>query len=551
MSGRLRLGLAQLNFCVGDIEGNTSKIIDTIAHARDRSQIDLLAFPELAVTGYPPEDLLFRPDLHRRVERAIELISRATHGITVALGHPERAGKDIFNSCTVIRDGALIARYQKQQLPNYAVFDEKRYFTAGTETCVVEVAGFRLSINICEDIWEPQTAAAALSAGAELILNINASPYRIEKRSARLKALRAATAVSELPIIYINLVGGQDELVFDGGSLIVDGSGEAVVNVKEFEETVAVVDITRSNNQLVFDGPDDRHMDRLENVYAALVLGVRDYIAKNKFPGAVLGLSGGIDSALTLAIAVDAIGAERVRAVSMPSRYTAQMSIDDALEQAQRQGCECHVIPIEKPFGAFNDVLHDLFVDSEADVTEENMQARCRGVILMAISNKFGQMVLATGNKSEMSVGYATLYGDMVGGFAPLKDVPKTLVYELSKWRNSQSMVIPERVIERPPTAELAPDQADTDSLPPYDILDPILEDYIENDLTPLQISEKGFNLETVLRVTKMVDRNEYKRRQAAPGVRLSKRAFGRDRRFPITSGYSEQAPTPPASVGS
>ncbi|MFT4561566.1 MAG: NAD+ synthase (glutamine-hydrolyzing) [Gammaproteobacteria bacterium] len=549
MNGRLRLGMAQLNLCVGDIDGNTSKIIETIIDARDRLQIDLIAFPELAITGYPPEDLLFRPELHRRVEHAIEIISHVTNGITVALGHPEQVGEDLFNSCSIIRDRVLIARYQKHQLPNYAVFDEKRYFTAGHETCVVEVAGFRLSISICEDIWEPQTAAAALSAGAELILNINASPYRIEKRSARLNALRDAVAVSGLPIAYVNLVGGQDELVFDGGSLVVDATGEVVVKVKEFEETVAVVDITRSNNQLVFNGPDDGYTDHLENVYAALVLGVRDYIGKNNFPGAVLGLSGGIDSALTLAIAVDAIGAERVRAVSMPSRYTAQMSIDDALEQARRQGCECHVIPIEKPFGAFNDVLHELFAERDADVTEENMQARCRGVILMAISNKLGQMVLATGNKSEMSVGYATLYGDMAGGFAPLKDVPKTLVYALSKWRNSQSIVIPERVIERPPTAELAPDQADTDSLPPYDVLDPILEDYIEHDLTPLQISAKGFDLEIVRRVTKMVDRNEYKRRQAAPGVRVSERAFGRDRRFPITSRYSEQAATPPSSV--
>jgi NAD+ synthase (glutamine-hydrolysing) len=545
MSERLRLGLAQLNFCVGDIDGNTQKIVDVITDARDKLAFDLLAFPELAITGYPPEDLLFRPGLHRRVEHAIERIRDATRGITVVVGHPEHQQDKLFNSCSVLSDQNLIACYRKRELPNYAVFDEKRYFSPGTETCVVNIDGFNISISICEDIWEPDTAVGARSAGADFILNINASPYRIEKRTARLSALRSAVAASKLPIAYVNLVGGQDELVFDGGSLVIDGEGHVVVKVEEFEESVTEVEIERSQGTLKFTGVNIQQTDDLENVYQALVLGVRDYISKNGFPGVVIGLSGGIDSALTLAIAVDAIGADKVRAISMPSQYTAQMSIDDALEQAERLGCQCHVIPIGEPFSAFNDVLKDVFAGTALDVTEENMQARCRGLMLMAVSNKFGQMVLATGNKSEMSVGYATLYGDMAGGFAPLKDVPKTLVYALARWRNSNTEIIPMRVIDRPPTAELAPDQADTDSLPPYDVLDPILEYYIEDDLTPLQIADKGYDIETVKRVTKMVDRNEYKRRQAAPGVRVSERAFGRDRRFPITSRYSEHEPVP------
>lgn len=548
VSARVRIGLAQLNFCVGAIDGNTTKILETITRARDEDRVDLIAFPELAITGYPPEDLLLRPGLHRRVEHALEVITSASTGIIVAIGHPEQSSGHIFNSCSILRDSRLSARYRKQQLPNYAVFDEKRYFSPGTESCIVDVGPIRTSINICEDIWEPQSAAAARNAGAEMVLNINASPYRIGKRAARLSALQAATAASGLPIVYVNLCGGQDELVFDGGSLVVDATGQAVINVQEFVETIAIVDIKKTPTGLTFEGPNDNLSTDAENVYEALVLGVRDYVTKNNFPGAVIGLSGGIDSALTLAIAVDAIGPEKVRAISMPSRYTAQMSIDDALEQARRLGCRCDVITIEQPFSAFTTVLDDVFHGTNPDVTEENIQARCRGLILMAVSNKFGQIVLATGNKSEMSVGYATLYGDMAGGFAPLKDVPKTLVYELAKWRNQRSEIIPGRVIERPPTAELAPDQMDTDNLPAYDILDPILEDYIENDLTPIQIAKKGFVLETVQRVARMVDRNEFKRRQAAPGVRISRRAFGRDRRFPITSRYHEQTPVPGSS---
>ena len=542
----MKIALAQLDLCVGDIAGNTNRIIDTLRRARDEGA-RLVAFPELAVTGYPPEDLLFRPGFHARAAHALGRIAAATHGITVVVGHPEKIGDSVYNSASVIEDGAVRAVYRKQRLPNYEVFDEKRYFTPGDAPVIIDLDGVAVGLSICEDIWDPATAVAARRAGAELILNINASPYSANKRAARLAAVQSAVAAAALPVLYVNLVGGQDELVFDGGSLAVAADGAIVAAAPEFEETLLTVDLVRAGDHIAIGGPIAPALVGVEAVYRALVLGVRDYIGKNQFKGAVIGLSGGIDSALTLAVAVDALGAENVAAISMPSRYTMQMSIDDALEQARHQGCECHVVGIEAPFTAFNDILAPVFTGLAADVTEENIQARCRGIILMAISNKTGRIVLTTGNKSEMAVGYATLYGDMAGGFAPLKDCPKTLVYELAIWRNRQQAapVIPPRVIEREPSAELRPDQKDSDSLPPYDVLDPILERYVELDQTPQQIAAAGFALETVKRVARLVDRNEYKRRQAAPGVRLSTRAFGRDRRFPITSRYDEQDPVP------
>ncbi len=542
----MKIALAQLNLCVGDIAGNTSRIIDTLRRARDEGA-RLVAFPELAITGYPPEDLLFRPGFHARAAHALRRIAAATHGITVVIGHPEKVGAAVYNSASVLADGAVRAVYRKQRLPNYEVFDEKRYFTPGDTPVTIDLDGVAVGLSICEDIWDPATAVAARRAGAELILNINASPYSANKRAARLAAVQAAVAAAALPVLYVNLVGGQDELVFDGGSLAIAADGAIVAAAPEFEESLLTVELVRAGDHLAVGGPVAPARVGVEAVYRALVLGVRDYIGKNNFKGAVIGLSGGIDSALTLAIAVDALGAENVAAISMPSRYTAQMSIDDALEQARNQGCECHVVAIEAPFSAFNDILAPVFAGLGADVTEENIQARCRGIILMAYSNKTGRIVLTTGNKSEMAVGYATLYGDMAGGFAPLKDCPKTLVYELAIWRNRQQAtpVIPPRVIEREPSAELRPDQKDSDSLPPYDVLDPILERYVELDQTPQQIAAAGFALDTVKRVARMVDRNEYKRRQAAPGVRLSTRAFGRDRRFPITSRYDEQDPVP------
>ena len=543
----MKIALAQLNLCVGDLAGNTTRIIEHIARARDQLGARVVAFPELAVTGYPPEDLLFRPGLHRRVEYALRQIATASRGIAVVLGYPEAADGRVYNSLCVLEDGHLAARYRKQRLPNYQVFDEKRYFEAGTSAGVYRVDGISLGFSICEDIWDPATAESARVAGAEVILNINASPWSQHKREARQQAVGRAVAAAGLPVLYLNLVGGQDELVFDGGSFALDDGGHLRARAPEFTESLLEVELRREDGGIALSGDCAPPLDEEAAVYEALVLGVRDYVQKNRFAGAVLGLSGGIDSALTLAIAADALGPENVTAISMPSRYTAGMSVDDALAQARAMGCECHVVSIEPTMQAFDASLAPVFAGRGADVTEENIQARCRGILLMAYSNKTGRMVLTTGNKSEMAVGYATLYGDMAGGFAPLKDCPKTLVFRLSRWRNAQSAspVIPPRVIERPPSAELRPDQKDTDSLPPYDVLDPILEQYVEGDRTPQEIAAKGFDLDTVKRVARMVDRNEYKRRQAAPGVRITERAFGRDRRFPITSRYDEQEPVP------
>lgn len=536
----LRMVLAQINLRVGDLDGNTAQILHAIAEARTLHASDMVVFPELAITGYPPEDLLFRPGLHARVARALARIREASAGLFVVVGHPECTASGLYNSASVFRDCELLACYRKQRLPNYAVFDEKRYFIEGAGPCVIEAGGFRVGLSICEDIWDPLTAEANREAGAEFILNLNASPYSVQKRGERLAALKAAHEASGLPVVYLNLVGGQDELVFDGGSLVVDAQGLEAVRGREFEAEMIPVTVARGPTALSFLGPRAIPSRDEENVYRALVLGVRDYVHKNRFKGAVIGLSGGVDSALTLALAVDALGSENVTAVAMPSRYTLEMSIEDARAQALRMGCECLVVPIERAFTAFTETLAPVFGDAPPDVTEENLQARCRGVLLMAISNKRGQLVLTTGNKSEMSVGYATLYGDMAGGFAPLKDCPKLLVYRLAGWRNQAGEVIPRRVLERAPSAELRPDQKDSDSLPPYEVLDPILELYVEQDLTPREIVARGYDPATVRRVATMVDRNEYKRRQAAPGVRLSQRAFGRDRRFPITSGYSE-----------
>ena len=541
MTESVRLCLAQENFCVGDVEGNTALIVEKIAGAKAHGT-DVIAFPELAITGYPPEDLLFRSGLHTKVRAALAQIAEASNNIHVIVGYPEQIEDKLYNSAACFYDGTLVANYRKQQLPNYAVFDEKRYFTPGHNATVIDVNGIRFAISICEDIWIPGTASAARDANADAIININASPYRIDKRKARLEALQKAIEASKLPIAYVNLLGGQDELVFDGGSVILDDTGQIVAQAGEFKTAELSVEISRDEGRLSFANcASEAPLERLENIYQALVLGVRDYIAKNRFKGVVLGLSGGIDSALTLAIAVDAIGGENVHAISMPSRYTADMSVDDAVKQCQTLGCHCDIVSIEEPFGAFNNALAPLFAGYEADVTEENIQARCRGLILMAVSNKTGNIVLATGNKSEMAVGYATLYGDMCGGFAPIKDVPKTLVYALAEWRNTQGDAIPERVITREPSAELREDQKDSDSLPDYDVLDPILEKYVELDMTPSAIAAEGFDLATVERVARMVDRNEYKRRQAAPGVRITERAFGRDRRYPITSRYDER----------
>lgn len=537
MADSLKLVLAQLNLCVGDVRGNVARIISSAARARDELGAQLVIFPELALTGYPPEDLLLRSDLQARVAWGMEELQRALSGIDVVVGYPHSESGKLYNAAAVIRNGSIVARYFKQHLPNYGVFDEKRYFEPGNAACVVEVGGVPLAITICEDLWLPQPMQQARAAGARLLININASPFHAGKGGERETLLRQRAQEGEMPIVYVNLLGGQDELVFDGGSCAVDSRGAITVHAPAFEEGLYEQTYAVSARGELSAGQGVCHapLPELASIYQALVLGIRDYIEKNRFDGVVLGVSGGVDSALTLALAVDAIGAARVEAVQLPSRYTAQMSMEDGAAMAQALGVETHVIPIEPAFKAFTDSLQETLAGRAADVTEENIQARCRGVILMAIANKKRKMVLSTGNKSEMAVGYATLYGDMAGGFAPLKDVSKTLVYRLTQYRNSIQAVIPQRVLERPPSAELAPNQKDADSLPPYDVLDPILERYVEQEQRLEEIVAAGYDEATVRRVLAMVDRNEYKRRQAAPGVRITQRAFGRDRRYPIT----------------
>jgi NAD+ synthase (glutamine-hydrolysing) len=531
----LRIAIAQVNLLVGAIAGNTEKLIRWSQEARDRLQADVVVFPELSLTGYPPEDLLFRPDFLDQVDGALQRVAEQTPGIVVVLGFPEQADGKLYNSAAVIGAGARIAVYRKQALPNYGVFDEKRYFVAGSEATVFELQGVKLGLSICEDVWLPGVVEQAAAAGAQIVLNLNASPFSIGKDRQREQVVSQRVAAAGIPVVYANLVGGQDELIFDGASFAMNADQQVVFRASAFEECLGLIEF---DGQAVLPGECAPVPPEVELVYRALVLGIRDYVRKNGFKGAVLGLSGGIDSALTLALAVDALGADSVMAVLMPSRYTADISVIDARLEAEALGVACHVIPIAPAFDAFMQMLAPVFAGTVAGTTEENLQARTRGVLLMAISNKTGRMLLTTGNKSEMSVGYATLYGDMAGGFAPLKDIPKLLVYQLSEYRNSLAPVIPQRVIERPPSAELAPGQKDEDSLPPYAVLDPILALYIEQDKSIDTIVALGFERRDVERVIAMVDRNEYKRRQAPPGIKVSPRAFGRDRRYPMTSGF-------------
>ena len=533
----LRIVMAQQNYLVGDIHSNARQILAACVHARDKLGADAIVFPELSLTGYPPEDLLLRPHFIEHVDLAVTSLCRDITGITAVIGYPLREQDALFNVAGVIQDGA-VSVYRKQHLPNYSVFDEQRYFTTGTDACVVWIGDVPVGITVCEDIWEPGPAAQAAAAGAQLLLNINASPYHAGKHDERERLLAGRARQAAIPMMYVNLVGGQDELVFDGGSFVVDAAGQVTTRAPACESGLYPVDFNVDTAVTPVIGECAQPLPDVAAIYRVLVLGVRDYIDKNHFSGAVLGLSGGVDSALTLALAVDAIGSERVEAVMMPSRYTADMSIEDARAEADALGVEYHVIPIEKPFSSFLEVLDETFAGLEADTTEENIQARCRGIILMAISNKKRKILLTTGNKSEMSVGYATLYGDMAGGFAPIKDVPKLLVYQLCEYRNSLGPVIPQRVLDRPPSAELAADQKDEDSLPPYEVLDPLLERYIERDESIEQIIAAGFDAAVVKRVAGLVEQNEYKRRQAPPGIKITQRAFGRDRRYPITSGY-------------
>jgi NAD+ synthase (glutamine-hydrolysing) len=538
MSTILTLALGQHDYVVGDIDGNADRMLSAARDAHARGA-DLLMVPELALSGYPPEDLLFHSGFRQQIERALERLCGEGPGIDLLVGHPEYVGRDIYNAASLIQGGRIAASYHKQVLPNYRVFDEKRYFRAGASSTIATVRGVRVGLLICEDVWEPEPALAARAAGAELLLVVNASPFNLHKQRERESVVAARIRAVELPIVYLNLVGGQDELVFDGNSFVMDAQGGLSQRLEPWRDGLELVAFERRAGAVVpVPAQVAPELSVEASAYEALVRGVRDYVDKHRFSGVVMGLSGGIDSALTLAIAVDALGPDRVRAVMMPSRYTAAMSLEDAAEQARIQGVRHTTISIEGMFEATLAALREEFKARSPDTTEENIQSRCRGVLLMAISNKTGAMLLTTGNKSEMAVGYATLYGDMAGGFAPIKDVSKLLVYRLARYRNARGRVIPERVLTRPPSAELAPGQKDTDSLPPYEVLDPILEAFIEEDLSVDEIAARGFDRATVGRVLDMVKRNEYKRRQAPPGVRISSRAFGRDWRYPITSGY-------------
>jgi NAD+ synthase (glutamine-hydrolysing) len=534
----LTLALAQSTFVVGDIAGNAKKIIEQANIAREKGA-QIIVFPELALTGYPPEDLLLRPSLALRVNAALAEIA-AIEGIVVVVGYPLNEEKKRFNSAGVFAQGAQRGTYRKQKLPNYSVFDEARYFESGKDSVIFEINGRKVGLLICEDIWHRQPIKTLKENGAELVLVLNASPFQIGKQELRRSLLTHRAQENSIAIASVNLVGGQDDLVFDGGSIAINPDGQVAAEAGRFESELLLVNFDLEQRAFVAQEPV-KPLPKMAEIYQALVLAVSDYVNHSGFPGVIIGLSGGIDSALCLAIAVDALGAERVNAVMMPYTYTAAMSIEDAEAQALRLNVGYHVAEIHHIVDSFTQTLAPLFGDAPVDSTEENLQARARGTLLMALSNKFGHLVLTTGNKSEMSVGYATLYGDMAGGFDVLKDVYKTQVYELAAFRNSleETPVIPERVITRPPSAELRPDQTDQDSLPPYDVLDAILYGYIERDKSLEALVEQGFDRATVQHVIRLVDRNEHKRKQAAPGPRISGRAFSRERRYPLVNGWT------------
>ncbi len=563
----MRVALGQINTTVGDLEGNVERMVSAAA-AATASGADLICFPELAVTGYPPEDLVLRWEfVEDNLEAVADLARRTSDGCAVLTGFVDRSGPNLLNAAGLLHGGRVVARYHKVKLPNYGVFDEKRYFVPGHASCALRLADSSLGISVCEDIWGPGAPFDDYAKlGVKVIPSINASPYHRDKSFERLEMARARARETGAWIVYVNAVGGQDELVFDGGSIVVAPDGDLAWRASIFDEDLLVVDldVPPAPTTLTPDVPGLSTAPRpaidparppwpegVEGVYRALVLGTGDYVRKNGFREVVLGLSGGIDSALTAVIAADALGPDAVRTVAMPSPYSSVESLDDASEVADRLGIRLDEIRIGEVFEAYLDALKGVFAGTEPNVAEENLQARIRGNLLMALSNKFGSLVLTTGNKSEMAVGYSTLYGDMAGGFAPIMDVPKTLVYELARWRNgragqadpwrrtpSAGEPIPDRVLTKPPSAELRPGQLDTDSLPPYDVLDPILEAYVEEDRSPEEIVAEGFDAGIVWRVVGMVDRAEYKRRQAPPGVKITPKAFGRDRRLPITNRY-------------
>ena len=499
---------------------------------------DMVVFPELVVTGYPPEDLLLKPAFVVAASNTVAKLAARTGDCTAVIGYPEPADGGLYNSAAVCARGEVLGVYRKQLLPNYSVFDEQRYFEASTAPGpLFEIAGVQVAVSICEDAWEPGPILAMVADGAELVVNVNASPYYAGRLSEREEMLAGRAAQAAVPIVYVNLVGGQDELVFDGASLVFDGHGRLVARAKQFEEDFLVVDVEPGSS---ISGRVEPALEPVREVYEALVLGTRDYVRKNGFADVLISLSGGVDSSLVAAIAVDALGAEHVKGVMLPSRYSSEGSVADAIALTDRLGMRTYTVPIEPAQAAFEKMLAPVFEGRAPDVAEENLQARIRGNAVMTISNKFGWMVLSCGNKSEMATGYATLYGDMAGGFAVIKDVPKTLVYALCRDRNERSGhdVIPQAVLDKPPSAELRPDQKDTDSLPEYDELDPIIEGYVEGDESVAELVARGFDEELARRVARMVDRNEYKRRQAPPGVRVSRKAFGKDRRPPITNRW-------------
>ena len=532
----IQIALAQINPLLGDCSANAELIYQAAKDAHGQGA-SLVLSPELSLTGYPPEDLLLRPAFILETQKVLlELCERlsAFKGLAVVVGHPSQGPTGLQNTASVLQDGKVIASYHKQVLPNNEVFDEKRYFVAGHAPCVFTHQGLKLGLLLCEDIWHAEPALQTKAEGAELLLVLNASPYHLQKENTRLAILKKQTEAINMPIVYLNMVGGQDELVFDGGSCALNSKGDLVLSMPQFKATLGMVSINNGEPQR---GEMTAPLTLEAQVYSALVLGTRDYVRKNRFPGAIIGLSGGVDSALVLAIAVDALGADQVRAVMMPSPYTAEISWIDARELASNLGVQYDEIPISQPVDAIEGVLQKQFANLKPDATEENIQARVRGTLLMALSNKTGRLVLTTGNKSEMAVGYCTLYGDMAGGFAVIKDIAKTLVYKLCHYRNQIQCVIPERILTRAPSAELRPNQTDQDSLPPYEVLDAILMRYMEQNQSSAEIIAAGFATDAVHKVTRLIQLNEYKRRQAPPGVRITARAFGRDWRYPITSG--------------
>ena len=532
----MKLAIAQINSVLGDLTENSARILQYAEQAKVQGA-QLLLTPELCLCGYPPEDLLLRDGFYHACEKALHELAAKISGIAVVVGHTHEQDGKRYNAASLLRDGAIAVTYLKHELPNYSVFDEKRYFEHGTEPCVFEIAGVGFALNICADVWEPDTSRLAREAGAQVMLVLNASPYAIGKQESRYAAIRERINETGMSMVYANMVGGQDELIFDGGSFAMDSQGELTAQGTHFSEELLLLEL---GDDLRPDGNITATPNEEVGVYSALCLGVRDYITKNRFPGVLLGLSGGIDSALTLAIAVDALGADKVHAVMMPSPYTAQISLDDAREMVNILGVRYDELPIETMFNSYQKTLKPVFAGRPVDTTEENLQARIRGAILMALSNKLGSLVLTTGNKSEMTVGYATLYGDMAGGFAVLKDVSKTLVYRLARYRNTVGQVIPERIITRAPSAELRADQTDQDNLPPYEVLDAIMGCYVEQNLAIPEIIARGYTEADVRRVVHLIRISEYKRRQSAVGIRITERSYGKDWRYPITVRYQD-----------